>query len=162
MGEILATNFKLYQCATWAEGTSHGGAISATEIAASGDQIIFDDVTDAQRISGVTEYRKVYFKNLNADTVSIKAWINTQYTASNESIRIALVKNTADTWADAANTGTYAEADWKNPTSIDHADALDCGSLAQNASKGVWIRRIVTAGGNGYAVDTMALGFGMY
>jgi hypothetical protein len=156
MGEILASNFKLYQCATWAEGTSHGGDISATEIASSGDQIIFDDVTDAQRQSGVTEYRKVYFKNLNADSVNIKAWISQAYSASNETISIALAVSTADVQS-AASAYTYY-----TPNSIVHANALDCGALAQNAYKGVWIKRVVTAGGNGYAVDTMALGFGMY
>ena len=156
MGAILASNFKLYQCTTWAEGTSHGGDIGATEIASSGDQIIFDDVTDAQRQSGVTEYRKVFFKNLNADTVSIKAWINQQYSASNETISIALAQSTSDTQAAAAAYTYYT------PDSISHASVLDCGSLAQNAYKGVWIKRVVSAGGNGYAVDTMALGFGMY
>jgi hypothetical protein len=156
MGEILASNFKLYQCATWAEGATHGGDISATEIAASGDQIIFDDVTDAQRISGVTEYRKVYFKNLNADAVSIKCWINQAYSASNETISIALAQSTSDTQS-AASAYTYY-----TPNAIGHANVLDCGALAQNASKGVWIKRVVSAGGNGYAVDTMALGFGMY
>jgi len=156
MGEILASNFKLFQCATWAEGSSHGGDISATEIASSGDQIIFDDVTDAQRQSGVTEYRKVYFKNLNADTVSIKSWINQQYSATNETISIALAVSTSDTQS-AASAYTYY-----TPTAITDGTALDCGALAQNAYKGVWIKRVVSAGGNGYAVDTMALGFGMY
>ena len=156
MGAILASNFKLYQCATWAEGTTHGGDIGATEIASSGDQIIFDDVTDAQRVSGVTEYRKVFFKNLNADSVSIKAWINQQYTATNEKITVALAQSVSDTQS-AAAAYTYV-----SPTTISHADVLDCGALAQNGYKGVWIKRVVTAGGNGYAVDTMALGFGMY
>jgi hypothetical protein len=155
MGTITAANMKLYQCATWAEGASHGGDISATEITTT-DQAIFDDVTDAQRISGVTEYRKVYFKNANADTISIKCWISTAYTATNETITIALAQSTSDTQT-AASAYTYY-----SPDSIAHANVLDCGSLAQNASKGVWIKRVVSAGGNGYAVDTMALGFGMY
>lgn len=156
MGEILASNFKLFQCTTWAEGTTHGGDIGATEIAASGDQTIFDDVTDAQRISGVTEYRKVYFKNLNADTVNIKCWISQAYAASNETISIALAASTSDTQAAASGYTYYT------PTSINDANVLICGALSQNAYKGVWIKRVVTAGGNGYAVDTMALGFGMY
>jgi hypothetical protein len=156
MGTITEANLKLYQCATWAEGSSHGGDISATEIASSGDKIIFDDVSDAQRQAGVTEYRKVYFKNLNTDSVNIKCWIATQYTATNETISIALAQSTSDTQS-AASGYTYV-----TPTAIDHADVLDCGTLAQNAYKGVWIKRVVSASGNGYAVDTMALGFGMY
>jgi hypothetical protein len=156
MGAIDPANFKLYQCATWAEGGSHGGDISATEIAASGDQIIFDDITDAQRQSGVTEYRKIYFKNLNTDSVNIKCWINQNYSAANETISIALAQSTSDTQSAAAAYTYYT------PDSISHANVLDCGSLAQNTSKGVWVKRVVSAGGNGYAVDTMVLGFGMY
>lgn len=156
MGVILASNLKLYQCTVWAEGASHGGAITATEITSSGDQIIFDDVTDAQRQSGVTEYRKVYFKNLNADTVSIKAWINQPYSATNETISVALAVSTSDVQTDAAAYTYYT------PTAITDGTVLDCGALAQNASKGVWIKRVVSAGGNGYAVDTMALGYGTY
>lgn len=156
MGEILASNFKLFQCAVWAEGSTHGGDIAATEIASSGDQIIFDDVTDAQRISGVTEYRKVYFKNLNADSVSIKFWINQNYAATNETISIVAAASNADVQT-AATAYTYVV-----PTSIGHANVVDLGAIAQNGYKGVWIKRVVSAGGNGYAVDTMALGFGMY
>jgi hypothetical protein len=163
MGVITTSNFKCYQCATWTEGSTHGGDINTNnEIATSGDQIIFDDVTDAQRQAGVTEYRKIYFKNLNADSVSIKCWIQTAYSATNESISIALAKTTSDTQADASNTGTYLVGDWKTPSSISDGTALDLGTLSQNAYKGVWIKRVVSAGGNGYASDTMALGFGMY
>lgn len=156
MGEVTAANFKMYQCATWAEGSSHGGDISATEIASSGDQIIFDDVSDAQRISGVTEYRKVFFKNLNADSVNLKCWINQNYSAANETISIALAQSNSDTQS-AASAYTYY-----TPTSIGHANVLDLGALAQNGYKGIWIKRVVSAGGNGYAVDTMAIGIGMY
>lgn len=156
MGEVIAANFKLFQCATWAEGTSHGGDISATEIATSGDQTIFDDVTDAQRVSGVTEYRKVYFKNLNTDTVSIKCWINQNYSATNQTISIALAQSNSDTQSAASGYTYYT------PSSISDGNTLNLGSLAQNGYKGVWIKRVVTAGGNGYSVDTMALGFGTY
>jgi hypothetical protein len=156
MGAITAANLKLYQCATWAEDNSHGGDISATEIAATGDQLIFDDISDAQRISGVTEYRKIYLKNLNADTASFKCWINQNYPSTTEVISIALAQSTSDTQAAAAAYTYYS------PTSIGHANVLDCGSLAQNGYKGIWIKRVVSAGGNGYQVDTMILEFGTY
>ena len=132
------------------------GYFRANEIAATGDQIIFDDVTDAQRQSGVTEYRKVFFKNLNADSISIKCWIAQQYSAPNETISIALAQSNSDTQTAASGYTYYT------PDSIGHASALDLGSLAQNGYKGVWIKRVVSAGGNGYAVDTMSLGYGMY
>jgi hypothetical protein len=154
MGVIDPANLKMYQCATWAEGASHGGAISATEIAATGDQVIFDDVTDAQRVSGVTEYRKVFIKNLNADTTPLKICINANYSAANETISIALEQSGSDVQS-AATAYTYT-----TPSTV--ATGLDLGSLAQNASKGVWIKRVVSAGGNGYQVDTMILQIGTY
>ncbi len=234
MGVITAANFKLYQCATWAEGDTHGGVINTaaeinglsgltgtvtfaatTAIVGSGtafttqlhigDKIynysddgvkeaveiasiesdtaltlisayggtigsgktaykyaiweeIFDSVSDAERIVGNTEYRKVFFRNENADTVSIKGWIETQYSAANETISICLgtdagVQTTGGEGAD----GTYV-----TPNAIGHADALDCGSLIQNASKAVWIKRVVSAAGDGYVGDSFELGFGMY
>lgn len=154
---ITAANFKLYKCATWDEGDTHGGAINTSTgvLAESGDQVIFDDVSDAERTAGDTEYRKVFFRNENAETVNIKCWISTQYTATNQSVSI--VAGTTDDIQTAADDYTYV-----TPNAIDHADALDLGSLAQNASKAIWIKRIVTAGGNGITGDSFALTFGMY
>jgi len=156
MAAINPDNFKLYQCAIWTEGSSHGGDISATEISASGIQNIFDNVTDQERQNGDTEYRKVYFKNLNADTVSIKNWIETAYSAPNETISISLAVSTSDTQASATGYTYYT------PNSISHANVLDLGSLAQNAYKGIWIKRVITAAGYGWKSDTFTLGFGMY
>jgi len=152
---ITAANLKMYQGTVWAEGTTHGGAINTSaEIAASGDQIIFDDVTDAQRVSGVTEYRKVFFRNENADPVSLKICISQNYTASNETISIALAATASDVQT-AATAYSYS-----TPSTV--ATGLDLGALGNNASQGVWIKRVVSVGGNGYAVDTMALQIGMY
>ena len=93
MTEITAANLKLYQCATWTEGSTHGGDINTSaEIASSGDQVIFDNVSNAERVAGDTEYRKVYFRNENATTASFKCWINTQY-AGAEAISIALLRS---------------------------------------------------------------------
>jgi hypothetical protein len=156
MGAILASNFKMYRCTTWTEGDTHGGVINTSaEIASSGDQVIFDDVTDDQRISGIPgEYRKVFIRNENADSVNLKIWIEANYSATNESISIALgtdagvqsVEGVGATYATPANIGT----------------GLDIGALAQNASKAVWIKRVVTATGNGYVADTFQLKIGMY
>jgi len=156
MAEIIAANLKLYQCATWTEGDTHGGAIdTGNEIASSGDQVIFDDVTDDERAAGDTEYRKVFFRNENPDSVNIKCWIETNYSASNQTISI--VEGTASDVQTDADDYTYV-----TPTSIDHADVLDLGALAQNESASVWIKRVVSAGGNGYSADSFELKFGMY
>lgn len=154
---VTAANFKLYQCTTWTEGETHGGAINTSTgvLADSGDQVIFDDVSDAERTAGDTEYRKVFFRNENAETVSIKCWISTPYTATNQTISI--VGGTASDVQTDADDYTYV-----TPNAIGHADVIDCGSLAQNAAKAIWVKRIVTAGGNGITGDSFALTFGMY
>lgn len=157
MGIILATNFKCYQCTTWTEGSTHGGVINTfAEIASSGDQVIFDDVSDAQRISGVTEYRKIFFRNENSDAVSLKCWIQSNYSATNETITIA-----AGTSAGVQSVEGVG-ATYVSPTSIVHADVLVLGSLAYNASACIWVKRVVSAGGDGYAIDTFQLEIGMY
>jgi hypothetical protein len=154
---VTAANFKLYQCTTWTEGSTHGGAINTSTgvLADSGDQVIFDDVTNAERLSGDTEYRKVFFRNENTETVSIKCWISTAYTATNQAVSI--VAGTAEDVQTDADDYTYV-----TPTAIDHEDVIDCGSLAQNDSKAIWIKRVVTEGGNGITGDSFALTFGMY
>ncbi len=159
MAVITAANFKLYQCTTWAEGSTHGGTINtAQEIPSSGDQVIFDDVSDAERIAGDTEYRKVFFQNENVDSVNIKMWIETPYSAANEAISVCLGTDAGiQTTAGEGANGTYV-----TPTSIGHADVLDLGALVQNASKSVWIKRVVSAAGNGYVGDSFEIKFGMY
>lgn len=153
---VTAANFKIYKSAVWDDTATNGGAITATEIASSGDQVIFDDVSDAERSSGDTEYKKIFFKNLSPnDTVSIKCWIETPYTATNETISIvAGIGSDAQT---AASAYTFV-----TPTNIGHANVLVLGVLAADATASIWIKRVVSASGNGITADTFALKFGMY
>lgn len=156
MGTVTADNLKIYQCATWTEGSTHGGAIdTGNEIASSGDQVIFDDVTNDERVAGDTEYRKIFFRNENTDTISIKCWIESNYSAVNQTITIT--KGIGEDVQTDADDYTYVA-----PTSIVHADVLDLGELAQNASASVWIKRVVSEAGDGYSADSFQLGFGMY
>ena len=145
---------KFYQCATWAEGASHGGDISATEITTGVDQNIFDDVSNAERVSGDTEYRKIYIKNTNADTWNaVKAWIDAFTPATNDEITIKL----------GTNAGVQSEegvaAGYVSPDSKSHGDVLSVGNLAQDAYQSVWIKRIVSAAGNGYTANNFKLAF---
>lgn len=152
---VTAANLKLYKCTTWTEGDTHGGAIdTGSEIPSSGDQVIFDDVSDAERQAGDTEYRKVFFRNENAETVWIMAYISKQYDATNQEISIALGTDSGVQSVEGVNA-TYSQP-------INLEAGLDLGSLAQNASKAIWIKRVVTAGGDGRTGDSFSLTFGMY
>lgn len=147
---------KYYRCVTWAEGDSHGGDIDLTSEITGGDLSVFDDVTDAERVAGDVEYRKVYVRNENADTwAAILAWIETQTPAANSVIAInADDATTGDTQA-TAKLYTYYE-----PDSKEHANVQTIGDLAQNAYHAIWIRRTITAGGMGATSDAFTLGFG--
>ncbi len=153
-GPIDPAQVKIYQCSVWAEGGTHGGDISATEITSGADQNIFDDVTNAQRVAGVTEYRKIFVKNLNAATWNaVKLWIDTFTPATNDEIYIKLGTNTGVQSVEGVAVG------YVSPDSKTHADVLSIGSLDQNAYQAIWIKRVVTAGGNGYTGNNFKLAF---
>ena len=152
---IDPASIKFYQCATWAEGGSHGGDIdTGDEITSGADQNIFDDVSEAERLAGDTEYRKIYIRNENADTWStVKAWIDTFTPAVNDEITIKL-----GTPAGIQSVEGVA-AGYVSPDSKTHADVLAVGDLAQNAYKAIWIKRVVTAAGKGYTANNFKLAF---
>lgn len=104
---------KMYECTTWTEGATHGGAIdTGDEITSGVSENIFDNVTDAERISGDTEYRKVFIRNENADDYGIpKIWIETQTPATNDAVSILQAGSKSVQGNDsAALTGTFTFA----------------------------------------------------
>ncbi len=152
---IDVNSIKFYQCAVWAEGETHGGDIdTGNEIVSGADQNIFDDVSDAERVAGDTEYRKIYIRNENADTwQAVKAWIAAFTPAANDEISIK-----PGTPAGVRSVEGVA-AGYVSPNAKGHADALAIGDLGQNACQAIWIRRVVTAGGYGYSGNTFTLAF---
>jgi len=153
--DLSPSNIKFYQCTTWAEGDSHGGAIdTGSEITDGADQNIFDDVSNAERVAGDTEYRKIFVRNENTDLWSaVKAWISSFTPATNDEISIKLGT------ADGVQSVEGVAAGYVSPDSKVHADVLSVGDLAENASKAIWIKRIVAAEGNGYTANAFTLAF---
>jgi hypothetical protein len=227
---ISASNLKWYRCTTWAEGDSHGGAVdTGNEITTNVKNNIFDDVSDAERIAGDTEYRKIFFRNENSDAYNtVKGWIDANTPASNSAITILAAGSksvqgndsaalsgtftftngstevTASTdislecrpgekifnSTDDTNTSAVAIASisangltitlasnyggtsgssknakiapitgctFVSPTSKTHEDVLDLDSLAQNESIGIWVKRVITSGGDGYTDDSFTI-----
>jgi len=146
---------KFYQCATWTEGDAHGGDIDVgNEITSGADQNVFDDVSNAERVAGDTEYRKIYIKNTNADTWNaVKLWIDTFTPATNDEVTIKLGTNAG------VQSSEGVAAGYVSPDSKVHADVLTVGNLAQNAYQSVWIKRIVSAAGAGYTANNFKLAF---
>lgn len=102
-------NIKVYRSAFWNEGDDHGGDIDlANEISLSNiEQNIFDDISDAERVAGDTDYRKIFIRNENEVTwAAVKAWIS-QFTLSTDdevSVLLGGTKSKAST--PVAITGT--------------------------------------------------------
>lgn len=226
MGVITTGNIKWYQCTTWTEGSTHGGAIdTGNEITSGSDQCVFDDVSSAERVAGDTEYRKIFIRNENVgEFPSPLGWISSNTPATNSTITILqggsksvqggdsaalsgtftfaasttvtatndvslevrpgelIFNSTNDTNSDAkvvsavsadgltitlaeayaGTTGSSKEAKlaaitgatFVAPDANDHADVLTFPTLAQNESVAVWIKRVISAAGDGYTEDT--------
>ena len=154
-GAIDADSLKWYQCTTWTEGATHGGVIdTGNEITSGADENVFDDVSDAERAAGDTEYRKIFIRNENAATYeAVKLWISQLTLATNDEISICL--GTAAGIQSTAGEGT--DGTYVSPTSKAHGDVLTIGDLIQNASQAIWINRIVTAAGDGYTDNSFKL-----
>lgn len=108
---VKASLIKFYQSAVWAEGAAHGGAIGVVEISSGALNNIFDDISDAERVAGNTDYRKIYVKNTNADTwAAVKVWIALFTESEDDEISILLggTKSTESTVKAATGTATFA------------------------------------------------------
>jgi|WetSurMetagenome_2_1015567.scaffolds.fasta_scaffold01555_11 hypothetical protein len=224
---IDAANLKWYQCTTWTEGSSHGGAIdTGAQITDNTMNNIFDNVTNAERIAGMTDYRKIFFRNENSDSYTYpKGWISSQTPATNSAVWIVCTGSKSLQGSDVALSGTATFAastsitnlsdlttevrpgDWVfnstndtytsaqqiasmttnsitlsssytgttgsgkgisvarataftfyQPSTKAHTNACKPGAaLAQNASFGIWVKRVIDAAGNGYNSDTFTL-----
>jgi hypothetical protein len=152
---ITIANIKFYQCTVWTEGGTHGGDIdTGSEITSGADENIFDDVDNAERVAGDTEYRKIYVRNENADTwEAVKAWIDTFTPATNDEISIKLGTNAGVQSVEGVASG------YVSPDSKSHGDVLSIGNLVQNAYQSIWIKRVVTAAGDGYTDNNFKLAF---
>lgn len=153
MPVVDPTQLKFYRCSNWAEGDAHGGSINTdAEIISGNLNNIFDDVTNAERINGMTDYRKIYVRNNNPGTWSnVLLWINQLTNAENDEVWIALGTD-GGTKADEGEVVTYVQ-----PTSSGNTDTLSLGNMEQYEHQAIWIKRIVTAGGMGYTTNTFQL-----
>lgn len=220
MGVISAALLKWYRSLVWAQGDGHGAGIDVSNAITSGAvNNIFPNVTNAQRIAGLVDYRKTHFRNENADAyANAVAWILANTAAANDAVWILLggSKSTTSTpvaltqtsmaftaastavtgigtsfltelapgeriyngtddveaqgaaiasiesdtaltlasayggTTNAATQGYVAGIDtctFVQPDTKTHADALELGTLAQNASRAIWVKRVVDAGG---------------
>ena len=136
---------------------SLGGARS-TETYVTEDAL-FDDVSGAEASAGHTDYRCIYVRNEDADTLSdCFVWIYSNTASEDTAITIGLDLAGKNATADTIATETTAP----DPTVTFSAAAtkgggLDVGDLAQNDYYAFWVKRVVSESASAVTGDTYTL-----
>lgn len=120
---IEEANLKKYHSATNSDAAANGGAVdTGAEITSGASQNIFPNITNAERLTGVTKYRKIYLRNENADAYNnVLAWIEANTPSTDTALTVSgagsfsqqgnNVAITGITFTFAASTSVVASAD---------------------------------------------------
>lgn len=76
---IIASELKLYRSNTISDGTDNGGGMSASQAGSGVANAIFPNVSEADRVAGLTTLRKVFYKvanDLDLEFLNSKAYIS--------------------------------------------------------------------------------------
>jgi len=140
--------------------TSLGDQVSTTQITDATVDNLFDTVSGAEAAAGTTEYRCFFVHNNHASLTLIGASITIQsQTSGGGDITIAL-DNIAPT---AKGSGSAQAANIASETSTPSgvgtfgAGPLSIGDIAAGQVKGIWVKRIVTAGASALNPDGVVL-----
>lgn len=135
---IDPANLKWYQCTTWTEGATHGGAINTSAtITDNSINNIFDNVTNTERVSGVTDLRKIFFRNENSDTYGYpKLWISSNTTSTDDEVYLCLAgsKSQAASTVALSGTATWTQGSTLVPVSNDLRTELAVGEFIYNST----------------------------
>jgi hypothetical protein len=143
---------------------SLGGAISSTELVDNTLHNLFAKVSAAEALAGSTKYRGIYIKNENGHTLTLQdaiAYIESQTTSGDTSIEIAVAAEAADVeMATIANedTAPASVAPDGFTASTGTSNGRIVGDLDDGSYRGLWVKRIVTAGATAYGDDTCEIG----
>jgi len=80
---IIASDIEFYKAATNNDQAGNGGRISASQIVDDVLNNLFPNVTSAERVAGLTRYRKMFLRNENAEELILyhtDIWIGTRST----------------------------------------------------------------------------------
>jgi hypothetical protein len=167
---VQTTDIKFYGSGS----NNWGGAFNPTEIQNSFLHALFDPVRATDAIGGHTDYRLIYIKNDNAtDPLNApKIWISAQPTNPNVKfeIGIANAKFNQTEAAIATEISTPPSVTFIKPETVgaatllfnandiaDQAGPTNEGVLTAQDYKGVWLKRVVTAGAAAMSTDQVTI-----
>jgi hypothetical protein len=122
-------------------------------------QNLFDNVSGAENEAGDTEYRCFSVKNTHSTLTLLgaKIWIDSNTPSSTSTVEIGLgsaaISATEQTVANESTAPTSVT--FSAPATF--AGGLTIGDLAPNATKAIWVKRIITAGGVAYNSDAFSV-----
>lgn len=149
-----------------------GDTTSSTPAASLGDQVattvitdatlnnLFDDVTGAEASAGMTDYRCIFILNNHATLTLANATIAVQSeTAGGGTITIATDNIGPVTKGSASAQAATIANETTAPTGVSAfgSGPLALGDLAPGQVKGVWLKRVVTAGASALNPDGVVL-----
>jgi hypothetical protein len=169
---VIASDIKHYLTGAGSDGGSQsdpnaalGNYRSSTEAVDNTSENVFDNVTDAERVAGDTEYRCYCIKNTNGADSLLNAviWISIDTGNGEDDISFAVEVPTggdqngnAQTIANestAPSVGAGNVSAWSDATSKGSGVTVDQGSHDVNLDAGeivfVWVRRVISAGATG-------------
>lgn len=125
---------------------SLGGAKSTTTDAGA---TIFDDVSGAESAAGRTEYRGVVISNEHGSLTyqSVKVWVSTDTPSADTDADVALAAEAVNTqMASIASETTAPSSVTFTNAAVSFATGLSIGDIPASQFKGVWLKRVVSAG----------------
>lgn len=124
MGTITEANLKKYHSATNSDAAANGGAVDTAAAITTGVLgNIIPIITESERVSGVTKYRKIFLRNENADSyTSVKAWIS----ANTPSTDTAITISGAGSFSQQGNTVAITGITFTFAASADVIASADC------------------------------------
>lgn len=118
---ISSSDIKFYKSTAVNDTDSNGGKISSTRIVTNTLNNLFPNVTSAERIAGVTRYRKMFMKNENASDLTLES----------TKVYIGMLSSGEDyfRFKDGTDTDIQSQAD-------DYTNWHGSGTLYQSISSG--------------------------
>jgi len=120
---------------------SIGGALSSARVQPN----LFDNMINAQRLSGLTDYRLIYIHNDDTADGNAVAYVPNQFETS-RTLAIGVPTQAANTTVTAIANDTTAPAGVTFSSPSTSGTGLSLGTIPAGGFRGLWLRRTVGSG----------------
>lgn len=123
---------------------------------------LWDVVSSAESSAGDTEYRCIYVKNTNTNSLTLqnaKVWIQTQTPSADTSVEIGLGTSAVNGTEQTVTNESTAPSGVTFGTAAGEGNALSIGNIPAGQHKAIWIKRIVGAAATAANDDSYVLSY---